>query len=183
MTSPGCVNQAVLGLCTDVRCRRARNASSPPDVIAASAARYKIRTAWRKADLGAYQGAVQRGILDEKYSPMPKPLHELAPEVLKASAAQCESRAAPSAYGKARRSGWLDMCCTLTRARPGRPQRWTRETVAASGQDFERRSDWQRAVGGAYKARKRWGSSSSEVLAEDWSIRSRAVCYPLVSAL
>jgi hypothetical protein len=85
-----------------------------------SASRFKARAEWRKGDVSAYSTAHRSGWLDEccahmEYAQKPNgywTLERCKESALAFSARTEWYRGAGSAYGAAKRNGWLDECCS-----------------------------------------------------------------------
>lgn len=131
-----------------------------PEVIAASAARYKTRTYWRKADESAYEAARRRGLLDEVCAHMPKPTRLSHPlEDIKASAARFATRGAwrkadLGAYQAAVRRGILDQVCAHM---PKPHRKLSLEVLRALAAQYTSRIDWFKADQSAYVSARNRG--------------------------
>lgn len=120
------------------------------DALKASAAKYKTRNEWNKAEPNAYCSAKKRGLLDDVCPHMPKPKRWTA-EKLKASASKYKTReewakADPAAYRTARDRKIMDEVA------PHIPKlrRWTLEMLKASAGKYKTRQAWQFGDSGAY---------------------------------
>jgi hypothetical protein len=118
------------------------------DALKASAAKYKTRSEWNKAEPNAYCSAKKRGLLDDVCPHMPK---RWTTEKLKASASKYRTReewakADPAAYRTARTWKVMDEVA------PHIPKlrRWTLKALKASAANYNTRSAWQRGDSAAY---------------------------------
>ena len=120
------------------------------DALKASAAKYKTRNEWNKAEPNAYCSAKKRGLLDDVCPHMPKP-KRWTTEKLKASASKYRTReewakADPAAYRTARVRKIMDEVA------PHIPKlrRWTLELLKASAANYKTRQAWRFGDSGAY---------------------------------
>tara|TARA_R110000782_G_scaffold93855_1_gene177434 strand:+ start:472 stop:1662 length:1191 start_codon:yes stop_codon:yes gene_type:complete len=120
------------------------------DALKASAAKYKTRNEWNKAEPNAYCSAKKRKLLDDVCPHMPKP-KRWTTERLKASASKCRTReewakADPAAYRTARTWKVMDEVA------PHIPKlrRWTLKKLKASAANYKTRTAWQRGDSAAY---------------------------------
>jgi hypothetical protein len=120
------------------------------DALKASAAKYKTRNEWNKAEPNAYCSAKKRKLLDDVCPHMPKP-KRWTNEKLKASASKHRTRkewakADPAAYRTAR--DWK----VMDEVAPHIPKlrRWTLKKLKASAACYKTRTAWQRGDSSAY---------------------------------
>jgi predicted GIY-YIG superfamily endonuclease len=120
------------------------------DALKASAAKYKTRNEWNKAEPNAYCSAKKRRLLDDVCPHMPKP-KRWTTEKLQASASKYKTReewakADPAAYRTARVRKIMDEVA------PHIPKlrRWTLDMLKASAAKYKTRQAWQLGDGGAY---------------------------------
>lgn len=127
------------------------------DALKASAAKYKTRNEWNKAEPNAYCSAKKRGLLDDVCPHMPKP-KRWTTEQLKASASKYKTRggwakADPAAYGAACARKIIDEVAPHM----PKPRRWTLEKLKASAAKYKTRQAWMLGDSGAYSTAHKRG--------------------------
>lgn len=128
-----------------------------------SAAKYKTKPEWKKAEQGAYNAAYTNGWAEECCSHMVKPPaynKKWTLETCKKSAAKYKTKSEwqnneLGAYTAARRNGWLAECCCHMCSLQKPAGYWTLARCMESAAKFTKVSHWKAAEPSAYgKARK-----------------------------
>ncbi|MEA1052480.1 hypothetical protein U5801_22120 [Lamprobacter modestohalophilus] len=131
------------------------------EAITASAAQYRSRSAWKRADCSAYEAARKSGLLDTVCAHMdPVPSSQaLSLAEIRASAAlyptrQAWERGHPSAYNAAKQHQLFDVVCGHM---PASPRKLPLEALMASAARYQSRGDWKNADPSAYLSAYRRG--------------------------